>query len=154
LRCGDRSGTRSRSERSRSNMRAAPAGPGELTPAWFDTDVRAGWRGYPGANPGEKRKLPPARGQKSQALGYNGDRFMHILVLPPRRQSIERQGEVFCCATSKNSRRRSAPSLPRSSPRQLPHVPPLTAFNSPETFNALLEKRSRLLFFQAVGHLY
>ena len=51
----------------------------------------------------KREKLPRRRWQKSQALGYDADRFMHTLVLPHRRECIERQGEVFLSLRAKIS---------------------------------------------------
>ena len=57
------------------------------------------------------RRLPRRLLQNRQVLGYDVDLFLHLLVLPARRQSIEQQGEDFLCIrvehTAINSRKRS-----------------------------------------------
>lgn len=60
------------------------------SPALSNTAEQPVWRERPDANPAERRKTSPRRWQKSQLLCYNPDRFVHTLVLPPRRESIER----------------------------------------------------------------
>lgn len=98
--CDDTSGTRtgsgdpaaprseSASEKGCRSERNGPAGvedPArvrEPSPARCDTAGRSAWRGHPGANLPEKRKLFPGQWQKSQALGYNAGTLFHTLVLP------------------------------------------------------------------------
>jgi hypothetical protein len=62
------------------------------------------------------RELPRRLLQNRQVLGYDIDPFLHLLVLPARRQSIEEQGEEFLCLRAKdsaiNSRKQSIPYPP------------------------------------------
>ena len=76
--------------------REARDGTARPSPARSDIAGQAAWRGRPGANPRETRKTSRRLWQKSQTLGYNLYCFIHTLVLPPRRECFERQGEVFC----------------------------------------------------------
>ncbi len=71
--------------------------------ASVDTDEQADGRGRPGANPRETKRIPRWLQQKRQVLGYNADRYWHILVLLTRRQSIEGKGEDFLCLSTKKS---------------------------------------------------
>lgn len=122
-RYGDASRTPAGSERSGPGRTVAPAVPPESTPDGTDTDGREGGRDRPGANREDTRKTSRSRWQKSEALGYNANRFMHTLVLPSRRPKHRPVGRGFFMRHAPPTRRPlPQPRLPvvSSQPRLLP----------------------------------
>jgi len=71
----------------------------------------------------KREKLLDGDDKKSQALGYNAESILHILVLPHRRERIERQGEVFLGATWKTSSPRHHKRFTSHHPLQRPRLP-------------------------------